>query len=182
MADNSTSDGGIKREQAPESSASLDGDVNKGEAEPPPGSTLDGEMKIDHAQETPGNLDGAHSAVGERGKIPEENGNEPVSDGKKERKQGKNVVAYYKLFSFADSFDYFLMFCGVISAVGNGFCLPLMSLLFGELIDATGKPASTTDMVHGVFKVSENTETIECYFSIGKLFLYLLTLKLLLKL
>ncbi|XP_031285773.1 ABC transporter B family member 21-like [Pistacia vera] len=32
--------------------------------------------------------------------------------------------------------------------------MPLMSLLLGELIDAAGKPTSTTVMVHGVFKVS----------------------------
>ncbi|KAJ0092049.1 hypothetical protein Patl1_24722 [Pistacia atlantica] len=154
-----TLDGDINTEQAPESLATLDGDSNTNEQAKSPGSSLDGVMKIEQAPESPGTLDGArelsrNSPVVETEKIPEENGNAQVSDGKKEKEQGKSVVPYYKLFSFADSFDYFLMFSGTIAAIGNGLCMPLMSLLLGELIDAAGKPTSTTVMVHGVFKVS----------------------------
>ncbi|XP_044500474.1 ABC transporter B family member 21-like [Mangifera indica] len=46
------------------------------------------------------------------------------------------------------------MFVGTIAALGNGICMPLMALLFGELIDATGKTVSTTETVQGVYKVS----------------------------
>ncbi|KAJ0033917.1 hypothetical protein Pint_24166 [Pistacia integerrima] len=154
-----TLDGDINTEQAPESLATLDGDSNTDEQAKSPGSSLDGVMKIEQAPESPGTLDGGrelsrNSPVVETEKIPEENGNAQVSDGKKEKEQGKSVVPYYKLFSFADSFDYFLIFWGTIAAIGNGLCMPLMSLLLGELIDAAGKPTSTTVMVHGVFKVS----------------------------
>ncbi|KAJ0034691.1 hypothetical protein Pint_24170 [Pistacia integerrima] len=63
-------------------------------------------------------------------------------------------MPYYKLFSLADSFDCLLMFFGTVAAVGNGICMPLMALLFGELINTTGKPVSTTVMVHGIYEVS----------------------------
>ena len=56
-------------------------------------------------------------------------------------------VPFFKLFSFADKFDLFLMLSGALGAAVNGLTLPLMTLLFGQLIDAFGENASTTDQV-----------------------------------
>ena len=56
-------------------------------------------------------------------------------------------VPFFKLFSFADKFDQFLIVSGAIAAALNGLTLPLMTILFGQLIDAFGQNASTTDQV-----------------------------------
>ena len=56
-------------------------------------------------------------------------------------------VPFFKLFSFADKFDQFLIVSGAIAAALNGLTLPLMTILFGQLIDAFGQNAFTTDQV-----------------------------------
>ncbi|CAL0334689.1 unnamed protein product [Lupinus luteus] len=48
-------------------------------------------------------------------------------------------VHFYKLFTFADSLDSTLMTIGVISAIANGLSQPLMTLIFGKLINAFGE-------------------------------------------
>lgn len=71
-----------------------------------------------------------------------------------EKNGGENQkVSFFKLFSFADKTDVALMTIGTISAVANGVTQPLMTLIFGQLINAFG----TTDpdhMVKEVWKVS----------------------------
>ncbi|CAD5311532.1 unnamed protein product [Arabidopsis thaliana] len=62
------------------------------------------------------------------------------------------TVPLYKLFAFADSFDVFLMICGSLGAIGNGVCLPLMTLLFGDLIDSFGKNQNNKDIVDACLK------------------------------
>lgn len=47
-------------------------------------------------------------------------------------------VPFYKLFNFADRLDVTLMIIGTISAVANGLSQPLMTLIFGKLINAFG--------------------------------------------
>lgn len=77
-------------------------------------------------------------------------GNEQIGD--------VNKVPFYKLFSFADSADYALMAIGLVSAMGSGLCLPLMTLLFGELANSFGKNVGTRSVAHEVSKVlSYNT-------------------------
>ncbi|KAI3444984.1 hypothetical protein Pfo_001649 [Paulownia fortunei] len=76
-----------------------------------------------------------------------------VKEGQAEEKVPKNTVPFYKLFSFADSRDKILMTVGTIAAIGNGLSQPLMSLIFGDLIDAFGK-AQSSDTVLQVSKVS----------------------------
>ncbi|KAI3444983.1 hypothetical protein Pfo_001648 [Paulownia fortunei] len=63
------------------------------------------------------------------------------------------TVPFYKLFSFADSKDKILMTVGTVAAIGNGLSQPLMSLIFGDLIDVFGK-AQNKDTVSEVSKVS----------------------------
>ncbi|GAA0173800.1 ATP-binding cassette [Lithospermum erythrorhizon] len=68
-------------------------------------------------------------------------------------KEKTNVVPFYKLFIFADTKDKILMFIGSVAAIGNGLSLPLMTVLFGELIDSFGETQSG-DVVEKVSKVS----------------------------
>ncbi|CAA0824954.1 ABC transporter B family member 4 [Striga hermonthica] len=55
------------------------------------------------------------------------------------KKEETNAVPFYKLFAFADSKDKILMIVGTIGGIGNGLSLPLMTILFGELIDSFGE-------------------------------------------
>ncbi|KAK6140456.1 hypothetical protein DH2020_025799 [Rehmannia glutinosa] len=75
-----------------------------------------------------------------------------IKEGQAGEKEPKKTIPFYKLFSFADSRDKVLMTVGTIAAIANGFAHPLMSLLFGELIDVFGK-AQRNDVVRQVSKV-----------------------------
>lgn len=48
-------------------------------------------------------------------------------------------VAFYKLFSFADSYDVLLIFLGTLGACVHGIAIPIFFIFFGKLIDAFGK-------------------------------------------
>ncbi|XP_061366245.1 ABC transporter B family member 21 [Gastrolobium bilobum] len=76
---------------------------------------------------------------------------------KREKSKGKEkpeTVPYHRLFSFADSIDMLLMIVGTIGAIGNGVSLPLMSLLFGQMINSFGNNQFSPDIVKQVSKVS----------------------------
>ncbi|KAI4301589.1 hypothetical protein L6164_034852 [Bauhinia variegata] len=70
------------------------------------------------------------------------------------QKEKTETVPFYKLFTFADSTDFLLMFVGTIGALGNGLGLPLMTLLFGQMINSFGNNQNTNQVVHEVSKVS----------------------------
>ncbi|XP_022761297.1 ABC transporter B family member 11-like [Durio zibethinus] len=72
----------------------------------------------------------------------------------KEKEQSTSIIPYYKLFCFADSLDYLLMFLGSISAAGNGMCMPVVTIFFGELIDSVGNSVTITTAVYEVTEVS----------------------------
>ncbi|KAL3754342.1 hypothetical protein ACJRO7_001557 [Eucalyptus globulus] len=65
-----------------------------------------------------------------------------------------NSVPFYKLFSFADSTDILLMVVGSIGAAGNGISTPLMTVLFGTLINTFGENQTDTDVVDLVSKIA----------------------------
>ncbi|PHT67005.1 ABC transporter B family member 12 [Capsicum annuum] len=65
----------------------------------------------------------------------------------KQQAAAADKVPYYKLFSFADPIDYALMAIGTITAVGSGVFLPLMGVLFGEMIYSFGKNAGEVSKV-----------------------------------
>jgi len=92
-------------------------------------------------------------------KSPKE-GEETKKEEKSEEKA--NTVPFYKLFAFADSSDVLLMICGSIGAIGNGMSLPVMTLLFGDLIDSFGKNQNNKDIVDVVSKVKIQTLLISC--------------------
>ncbi|KAE8679576.1 ABC transporter B family member 12 [Hibiscus syriacus] len=89
----------------------------------------------------------------EQGKISGVNGENKDSETKK-GDENTNTVPFYKLFVFADSKDILLMIVGTIAAVGNGVCMPLMTLLFADLIDAFGENQNDDRVVHVVSKVA----------------------------
>ncbi|KAM7274626.1 hypothetical protein ACFE04_016492 [Oxalis oulophora] len=83
------------------------------------------------------------------------NNNEDSSKSKSKTKEKTQTVPFYKLFAFADSFDYLLMILGTMGALGNGLSMPLMTTLFGQLTNAFGNNQySSADLVHQVSKVS----------------------------
>ncbi|GJM94530.1 hypothetical protein PR202_ga11180 [Eleusine coracana subsp. coracana] len=63
-------------------------------------------------------------------------------------------VAFHRLFAFADGADAALMSLGALGAVANGAALPLMTVLFGRLIDAFGGAAAPGDVLRRVSAVS----------------------------
>ncbi|KAG5622230.1 hypothetical protein H5410_007448 [Solanum commersonii] len=62
-------------------------------------------------------------------------------------------VSFFKLFSFADKFDVALMIIGTIGAIGNGLTQPLMTLIFGQLVNSFGS-SNSDEVVHKISKVS----------------------------
>ncbi|KAK8570318.1 hypothetical protein V6N13_003005 [Hibiscus sabdariffa] len=86
-------------------------------------------------------------------KISSVNGENQDSDSSKGDEK-TNSVPFYKLFAFADSRDKVLMIVGTISAVGNGLCMPIMTILFGDLINAFGQNQSDNRVVDVVSRVA----------------------------
>ncbi|KAM0903403.1 hypothetical protein ACQ4PT_018635 [Festuca glaucescens] len=72
--------------------------------------------------------------------------------GDEEEERGK--VGLHSLFRFADASDVLLMVAGAAGAVANGVSQPLMTLLFGEVIEAFGS-ASRHDVLHRVSEVGK---------------------------
>ncbi|XP_071713966.1 ABC transporter B family member 11-like [Rutidosis leptorrhynchoides] len=77
-----------------------------------------------------------------------------VQHDKEDEKESSNTVSFYKLFAFADSTDYMLMLLGTIGAIGNGICMPLMTVLFGDIINSFGENQNSHHVVAVVSKVS----------------------------
>lgn len=90
------------------------------------------------------------------GKNQEITDNQQHSNKNQGKEESINRVPYYKLFSFADSLDYLLMFVGTVAAVGSGISMPFMTIIFGDTIDSFGGTVNTKDVVHKVSKVFFN--------------------------
>ncbi|WCJ23196.1 ABC transporter B family member 11 [Euphorbia peplus] len=71
-----------------------------------------------------------------------------------QKKMHRTTIPFYKLFSFADSLDILLMLIGTIAAIGNGLCMPLMTVLLGQLIDSADHSLVINVVAHNVAKVS----------------------------
>ncbi|KAJ6424094.1 hypothetical protein OIU84_024967 [Salix udensis] len=64
-------------------------------------------------------------------------------------------VKFHKLFTFADRLDVVLMIVGTLSAIANGLSQPLMTLIFGQLINSFGA-SDRSNIVKEVSKVALN--------------------------
>ncbi|KAM4688617.1 ATP-binding cassette sub-family B member 5-like [Discoglossus pictus] len=53
-----------------------------------------------------------------------------------EKKEKTKAVGPIRIFRFADGLDMFFMIIGSLGAVGNGLCIPLMYLVFGDMADS----------------------------------------------
>ncbi|KAJ1418724.1 P-loop containing nucleoside triphosphate hydrolase [Sesbania bispinosa] len=78
----------------------------------------------------------------------------------KAKDETTKTVPLYKLFSFADSLDHLLMFVGTVGAIGNGISMPLMTLIFGNMINAFGGSTNTKEVVDEVSKETNTGEVI----------------------
>ncbi|KAI3697720.1 hypothetical protein L6452_30817 [Arctium lappa] len=67
-------------------------------------------------------------------------------------KEGNKKVHFLKLFSFADQYDMMLMTIGTLGAIGFGMAQPLMTVIFGQLINslATTNNSNVADKVSKV--------------------------------
>lgn len=61
----------------------------------------------------------------------------PEADKKKEQS-----LPFFKLFSFADNYDWLLMISGSLGAIIHGSSMPVFFLLFGEMVNGFGKNQS----------------------------------------
>ncbi|WCJ22611.1 ABC transporter B family member 11 [Euphorbia peplus] len=83
-------------------------------------------------------------------------------DDQKVKPEKANTIPFFKLFSFADSFDVLLMIVGTIGAVGNGVSMPLMSLLMGEMVNSFGSNQNDEEVVELVSEVSLKFVYLAC--------------------
>ena len=95
-------------------------------------------------------------------------GEEENENGKKDMAMAK--VPFHGLFKYADSTDVVLMLVGLVGALGNGMSMVVMTIVFGQMIDAFGAATPET-IVHQVNKVQPSTShcllacnvTYSCY-------------------
>ncbi|KAJ1687409.1 hypothetical protein LUZ63_018799 [Rhynchospora breviuscula] len=76
-----------------------------------------------------------------------------AKEGKRKGDEGK--VSMFKLFKFADSYDMALMVVGTIAALANGISQPMMTIIFGQTVDAFGG-ATSNDVLDRVNKTVLN--------------------------
>ncbi|BFG14786.1 hypothetical protein CerSpe_010600 [Prunus speciosa] len=107
------------------------------------------------AEENPadGNVIKEQGTTASNGHSAMDSQNDP-QDTSKSKEDGTKTVPYYKLFSFADSLDYLLMSVGTISAIGNGASFPLLTIIFGDVINSFGQTRNNKEVVDAVSKVA----------------------------
>ncbi|KAG0480796.1 hypothetical protein HPP92_011654 [Vanilla planifolia] len=72
----------------------------------------------------------------------------------KKGREKEYKVPFYMLFSFADATDVFLMTLGSIGALGHGATIPVMTVLFGKMIQSFGGAQDPEDVLHRVSEVA----------------------------
>ncbi|XP_078169625.1 ABC transporter B family member 4-like [Carex rostrata] len=83
------------------------------------------------------------------GKDTEEKKEEGNGVKKEESNGAEGKVSLFELLQFADGYDVLLMVVGSISALANGISQPMMTFIFGQLIDAFGG-ATSSDVLNRV--------------------------------
>jgi len=95
-----------------------------------------------HAAAAPGGRDGEEKKEGEK------KGNGGGGDA------GDKRVPFTALFRYADGTDVLLMLLGTVGALANGVTQPVITVIFGQVINAFGFSVATGDVLHRVNKVS----------------------------
>lgn len=68
----------------------------------------------------------------------DEDDEQKMKKNKSKKKESPAKVPFLKLFSYADSWDYVLMFLGSIGACVHGASIPIFFVFFGKLINIIG--------------------------------------------
>ncbi|CAD6237268.1 unnamed protein product [Miscanthus lutarioriparius] len=89
----------------------------------------------------------------------DQNGKENDED-KKQGAAPAKKVSLLGIFRYADRLDLLLMAVGTVGALANGVTEPLMTVLFGNVIDSFGDSTSQ-DIVRSVRKVSAHRGMID---------------------
>ncbi|KAF8696114.1 hypothetical protein HU200_037004 [Digitaria exilis] len=69
---------------------------------------------------------------------------------------GDKKVSFTGLFRYADGTDVLLMLLGTVGALANGVSQPIMTIIFGQVIDAFGGAVAMDDVLHRVNKAVLN--------------------------
>ncbi|XP_073486150.1 ATP-binding cassette sub-family B member 5-like isoform X1 [Aquarana catesbeiana] len=83
--------------------------------------------------ESDGELNNAHPTTET---LLDENERQRIKENEKEKKEKTKMVGPISIFRYADGLDIFFMIIGSLGALGNGLCLPLMHIVFGEMTDS----------------------------------------------
>lgn len=70
------------------------------------------------------------------------------------RRKKDEKVSFFKLFTFADRKDLMLMSVGTVCAIANGLSQPIMTLIFGQIINSFGF-TDRSNVVKEVSKVDD---------------------------
>ncbi|XP_059435410.1 ABC transporter B family member 4-like isoform X2 [Corylus avellana] len=108
---------------------------------------------------------GRNEAITSRDNVEAENSSAMNADQQNSQKnkgdEKTKTVPFLKIFSFADSTDTALMIVGTIGAIGSGLGMPLMTILFGQLINTVGSNQNdNNDIVHAVSKETNTGEVV----------------------
>ena len=69
-------------------------------------------------------------------------------------------VKAWELFKFADKWDVLLMTVGTLGAICLGASMPLIALLFGQLMDSFGKNTGDPDELAASVTTASDIETL----------------------
>ncbi|KAJ6328956.1 hypothetical protein OIU77_010603 [Salix suchowensis] len=112
-------------------------------------------MAVENGRNGGKDMDEASTSKSQKGEEKSSGGRgDQQKPGKSKGDEETKTVPFIKLFSFADSTDILLMILGTIGAVGNGASIPIMSILFGDLINSFGQNQNGKDVVNLISKVS----------------------------
>jgi ATP-binding cassette subfamily B (MDR/TAP) protein 1 len=82
-----------------------------------------------------------------------------AANGKKAPAASMSRVPFHRLFAFANRTDAALMLLGAVGAMVNGVGMPLMAVLFGDLVDAFSGALSIHQVVNRISLVSPGAPT-----------------------
>ncbi|KIX03637.1 uncharacterized protein Z518_07190 [Rhinocladiella mackenziei CBS 650.93] len=91
---------------------------------------------------------------------------------KSEKSQSKAWRAYFRLFAYASTLDIILRVCGAATALASGTALPLMTIIFGDLVqDFNNWALGTVEPSEFRHAINRNTQWL-LYLFVGKFLAY----------